>query len=423
MVAAITAATLPALRASRMAPIEVLKSGGPKSSAGRGERRLLRGVTMIQTALTLALLVGAGLLIRTMSKLADVASGYRTDHILTATVTAVRGDWADFHNRALERVAALPGVDRVAFAWGVPLTGNSWPGSLEIEGQAEARTAGERVLLPIRAVTSGYFTLIGMPLIDGRDLRSTDDRQAPAVAVVNKALVDRYFRDGNAIGKHLWLGGRKGPGSEIVGIVANGRTGDLTKAPEPEVYFSLWQNSAFSKDIVVATSADPRSLMAAVRRELHAVDPVAAVENMRTLDDIRGESLASRTFAMRLLVGFAAVASVLTLVGIYGVLSLSVAARRREIAIRAAVGAGRRDIRRLVLGEASRLIAGGIVSGIVASVVLARVLQSFLFEVSPADPLTLAVMGALFAVVALLACWVPTRRAANVDPLDALRCE
>jgi putative ABC transport system permease protein len=262
-------------------------------------RRLLRGVTMIQTALTLALLVGAGLLIRTMSKLADVASGYRTDHIMTATVTSVRGDWADFHRRALERVAAIPGVDRVAFAWGVPLTGNSWPGSLEIEGQAEARTAGERVLLPIRAVTSGYFTLIGMPLIDGRDLRSTDDRQAPAVAVVNKALVDRYFRDGNAIGKHLWLGGRKGPGSEIVGIVANGRTGDLTKAPEPEVYFSLWQNSAYSKDLVVSTAADPRAVMAAVRRELRAVDPTVAVENMRTLGDIRGESLASRTFAMR----------------------------------------------------------------------------------------------------------------------------
>ena len=144
---------------------------------------------------------------------------------------------------------------------------------------------------------------------------------------------------------------------------------------------------------------------------------------MRTLDDIRGESLASRIFAMRLLIGFAGVASVLTLVGIYGVLSLSVAARRREIAIRAAVGAGRHDIRRLVLGEASRLIAGGVVSGIVASVVLARVLQSFLFEVSPADPLTLAVMGVLFATVALLACWVPTRRAANVEPLEALRCE
>jgi putative ABC transport system permease protein len=423
MVAAVMAATLPALRASRMAPIEVLKSGGPRSSAGRGERRLLRGVTMIQTALTLALLVGAGLLIRTMSKLADVASGYRTDHILTATVTAVRGDWADFHNRALERVAALPGVDRVAFAWGVPLTGNSWPGNIDIEGLPEARTAGERISIPLRAVTTGYFTLIGMPLVDGRDVRSTDDRKAPLVALVNKAMVDRYFPVGGAIGKHIWMGGRSGRSFEIIGVVANGRTGDLARPPEPEVYFSLWQNSAYSKDLVVSTAADPRAVMAAVRRELRAVDPTVAVENMRTLDDIRGESLASRTFAMRLLVGFAAVASVLTLVGIYGVLSLSVAARRREIAIRAAIGAGRRDISWLVLGEASRLIAGGVASGIVAAVALSRVLQSFLFEVSPADPLTLAVMGLLFAVVALLACWAPTRRAAGVDPLEALRCE
>jgi len=189
------------------------------------------------------------------------------------------------------------------------------------------------------------------------------------------------------------------------------------------VYLSLWQNSAFSKDLVIRTSADPRAIMSSVQRELRAVDPTVAVENMKTLEDVRGESLASRTFAMRLLVGFSIVASALTLVGIYGVLSLSVAARRREIAIRAAVGAGGRDIRRLVLGEASRLIAGGVVSGIVASIVLSRVLQSFLFEVSPDDPATLVSMGLLFAVVSLLACWVPTRRAANVDPLEALRCE
>jgi len=422
-VAALTAAALPAMRASRMAPIEILKSGGPKSSAGRGERRLLRAVTMAQIALTLALLVGAGLLIRTMSKLADVASGFRTDHIMTATVTSVRGDWSDFHHRALERVAAIPGVDRVAFAWGVPLTGNSWPGNLDIEGQPEARTAGERISVPLRSVTPGYFDLIGMPVLDGRDVRSTDDRKAPTIAVVNKALVDRYFPAGDAIGKHLWMGGRKGPSFQIVGVVANGRTGDLAKPPEPEVYFSLWQNSAFSKDLVVSTSADPKAVMSSVRSALRAVDPTVAVENLRTLDDIRGQSLASRTFAMRLLVGFAGVATILTLVGIYGVLTLSVAARRREIAIRAAVGAGRGDIGRLVLTEASQLIAGGIVSGIIASVALSRMLQSFLFDVTPADPLTLVVMGALFATVAMLACWIPTRRAASVDPLEALRCD
>jgi putative ABC transport system permease protein len=423
VLAALAAGVLPALRASRLAPMDVLKSGGPKSSAGRGERRLLRAVTTVQTAMTLALLVGAGLLIRTMSNLASVASGFHTDHILTTTVTAVQGDWMDFHRRALERMALLPGVDHVAFAWGVPLTGNNWPGSLDIEGQPEAAKASDRVSVPLRAVTSDYFNLIGLTMLEGRDFRLSDDRKAPAVAIVNKALADRYFPNGGAIGKRIWQGGRQRPSAEIIGVVANGRTGDLAKAPEPEVYLSLWQNSAFSKDLVIRTSADPRAIMTSVQRELRAVDPTVAVENMKTLDDVRGESLASRTFAMRLLVGFSIVASALTLVGIYGVLSLSVAARRREIAIRAAVGAGRRDIGRLVLGEASRLIAGGVVSGVAASVVLSRVLQSFLFEVSPDDPATLVSMGLLFAVVSLLACWVPTRRAASVDPLEALRCE
>src|SRR5262249_53232788 len=246
LLAALVAGVLPALRASTLAPMDVLKSGGPKSSTGRGERRLLRFVTTVQTAMTLALLVGAGLMIRTMSNLAHVASGYRTDHIMTATVTAVQGDWITFHRRALERVAVLPGVDHVAFAWGVPLTGNNWSGSFDIEGQPESVAPSDRIALPLRAVTSDYFTLIGLPMIEGRDVRLSDDRNAPGVAIVNKAFVDRFFPNGGALGKHLWQGGRQRPSSEIIGVVANARTGDLTKAPEPEVYSSLWQNSAFS---------------------------------------------------------------------------------------------------------------------------------------------------------------------------------
>src|SRR5262249_49894423 len=156
LLAALAAGVLPALRASRLAPMDILKSGGPKSSTSRGERRLLRAVTTVQTALTLALLVGAGLLIRTMSNLATVPSGYHTDHILTATVTAVKGDWMDFHRRALERVAPLPGVDHAAFAWGVPLTGNNWPGSLDVEGQPEAVKASDRIAVPLRSVTPDY---------------------------------------------------------------------------------------------------------------------------------------------------------------------------------------------------------------------------------------------------------------------------
>ena len=211
ILAAVLAAVFPALRASRLDPIEVLKSAGPKSSLGRGERRLLRGVTMVQTALTLALLVGTGLLVRTMINLSKVPSGYRTSHILTATVTAVQGDWEQFHHMALERVSAIPGVRHAAFAWGVPLTGNNWPGELEIEGQPPAAKASDQILMPLRSVTPGYFELLGQAITRGRDFLPTDTRDKPGVAVVNQALVDRYFPHSDPLGKKLWGNGRQTP--------------------------------------------------------------------------------------------------------------------------------------------------------------------------------------------------------------------
>jgi putative ABC transport system permease protein len=423
ILAAVLAAVIPAIRTLRLDPIAILKSAGPKSSAGRGERRLLRGVTIAQTALTMALLVGSGLLIRTMMNLSGVQSGYRTDRILTATVTMVQGDWMAFHQAALERISALPGVQGAAFAWGVPLTGNDWPGTVEIEGQPPAAKASDRVHLPLRAVTPGYFDLLGQPISLGRDFRNTDSLRAPSVAIVNQAFADRYFPHANAIGKKIWGRGRERPPSDIVGVVTNSRTDDLTKAAEPEIYLPLWQAQAFSKHLVVRTAADPRSMAAAVERELRAVNPTVAVENVKSLDQIRTESLASRTFAANLLVGFSVVGSILTLVGIYGVLALSVASRRREIAIRAAVGAERRHIRRLVFGEGFRLISGGVVAGAGAALLLSRVLRSFLFGVEATDPLTFVAVGLLFGGVALLACWMPVRRAANVDPTEALRYE
>ena len=423
IVAALLAGLFPALRASRFDPVNVLKSAGPNSSAGRGERAILRGVTMVQTALTLALLVGAGLLLRTMNNIAKVQSGYNTSRVLTMSVTAVQGNWADFHHRALERVSALPGVESAAFAWGVPLTGNNWQSTIEIEGQPAPTKASERTIFPLRAVTPGYFALLRLNILDGRDFRDTDNQNAPAVAIINQALADRYFPQANPIGKKLWTQGRDRPPSEIVAVVANGRTGDLTQAAEPEVYASLWQNTAYSKHLVIRSAADPRAVMNSVRAELRSVDPTVAVENVKTLDQIRGDSLASRTFAMRLLEGFSLAGSVLTLVGIYGVLSLSVASRRRELAIRCAIGAAQKDIRNLVFGEGFRLIAGGIILGFAAALLLSGVLRTFLFGVEPTDPATLIATGLLFATVAMAACWVPTRRAVKVDPHEALRYE
>jgi putative ABC transport system permease protein len=422
--AAVLAGLYPALRASRMDPLEALKSAGPKSSASRGERRLLRAVTMGQTALTMALLVGAALLIRTMINISNVRAGYNMDRILTMSVTEMEYTrWMDFHRRALDRVSAIPGVKYAAFAWGVPLSGNSWPWTVEIEGQPPAQRDSDRPAIPVRAVTEDYFKALDIPVLDGRELRSTDDGKQLTAAVVNQAFADRYFPGAKAIGRKIWMRGRDKPPVDIVGLAANTRTGDLTKAPAPEIYVSLWQANAFSKTLVVRTSADPAILRTAVERELRGVDASSSVENVKTFAQIRADSLASRDFAMQLLAGFAALASLLTLVGIYGVLSLSVASRRREIAIRAAVGAARGDIRSLVFGEGFRLIAAGVALGIAASFLLSRALRSFLYGVEAADPAALAAAAALFAAVALAACWGPTRRAEKVDPAEALRYE
>jgi putative ABC transport system permease protein len=425
ILASVFAGALPALRAFRLDTMGVLKNAGPKGTAGIGERRLLRGVTMAQTALTLALLVGAGLLIRTMVNIAKVPSGYNTGRILTMSVTEVQSwsNWGSFHRQALERVAALPSVQYAAFAWGVPLTGNNWPATLEIEGQPPAMKESDKTALPLRAVTPDYFKLMGVALMQGREFRPTDDDKAPKVAIVNQAFANRYFPNENAVGRKFWLDGREKPATEIIGEISNGRTDDLTQEASPEIYLPLWQATAFSKHLLVRTTADPRSVVVAVERELHAIDPTAAVENVKTLEQIRGDSLASRTFAMRLLIGFSVVGSVLTLIGVYGVLSLSVASRRRELAIRSAIGAAQKDIRNLIFGEGFRLIASGVLAGIVLAVVSSRVLSSFLFDVQPTDPPTLVIVGALFVGVALLACWVPVRRAATVDPLEALRYE
>jgi putative ABC transport system permease protein len=235
--------------------------------------------------------------------------------------------------------------------------------------------------------------------------------------------VDRYFPHESPVGRKFWLNGREKPGTDIVGEISNSRTDDLTEQASPEIYLPLWQAPAFSKHLVVRTTADPRTVVRAIERELRSVDPTAAIENVKTLDEIRDESLASRAFAMQLLVGFSVLGSVLTLVGIYGVLSLSVASRRRELAIRSAVGAEPKDIRNLIFGEGFRLIAAGVLAGVALAMVLSRVLRSFLFEVQPSDPATLIVVGLLFVGVALLACWAPVRRAEKVDPVEALRYE
>ena len=421
VVAAALAGLLPAVRAARRNPYEALK--GARSSAGRAVRRLLGGVAVVQTALTLALLVSAALLIRTLNNLARVRPGYETGNVLTMSVTCMKSDqWKEFHRLALERVSALPGVRQAAFVWGLPLTGNKWFGDWEIVGESDSSKLKDRLTLPCRAVTEDYFDLLAIKVKDGRGFRSSDTPEAPIIAVVNEALVSRYFPNLNPIGRKLRVAGTTNT-LEIVGVVSNTRTEALSAQAEPEVYFSLWQNTAFSKHLIVHTSSDPAPLIAMVRHALHEIDPTAAVEHFKTMEEIRDESVAPRTFAMRLLVGFSVVASLLALVGIYGVLSLSVGSRLKEIAVRVAVGAQQREILALVLGEGLRLIALGLTLGALVTLSLGRAIRTFLFGVNLTDPLTFGAMALMFAAVALIACYIPAHRASKVDPILALRNE
>ena len=422
IVAGLIAGLLPAWRSLGRDPANELKGGSRTASVGRAERRLLSGVAAVQIALTLALLVGAGLLIQTVRSLASVRPGYDTQNILTMSVTTVGTNWLEFHTQAIERVARLPGVKTAAFGWGVPLTGNKWNTTFEIDGQSTG-SLKDQVQLPTRSITPDYFQTLGLKLVDGRAFRPSDKDDAPRVAIINQAAADRYFPGSNPLGRRLRFSESQSNFVEIIGILANTRTDTLTDAAEPELYFSFWQAGAFSKHLVLRTHIDPRSLVATVQKELRAIDPTVSVENVKTLEEIRADSVASRTFAMNLLVAFALAACLLAAVGIYGVLSLAVGSRQTEIAIRMAVGAQRSDVFRLMLGDGVRLAAVGIGIGIIVAILLAVGLKTYLFGIRAVDPLTLAAMVIVVLAITLATCWIPARRATRVDPLMALRNE
>ena len=419
-IAAAVAGLLPAARAS-LPGAGSLK--GARTTAGRQERRLLAAVATLQIVLTVALLSGAALLVRTARNLARMQPGYETENILAMTVTTMeREKSAAFHRLSLERVASVPGVTRAAFAWGVPLTGNKWPGEMEVPGQVASKIT-DRINLPLRSITENYFDVMGMRMLEGRPFQQSDGPDAPRVAIVNEALAKRYYAGRNVVGDYIQFAGSTNKPLQIVGIVADTRTDNLSEPATPEVYLPFWQSGAFSKHLVVRTAGDPTAVAAAVRSELRKVDPTSAVERMTTMAAIRGESVAPRTFAMRLLIGFAVIATVLAVVGLYGVLSLSVNSRIKEMAVRKAVGAQPGQIVQLIVGEGSKIVAVGMVIGAAAAVLVGRLLQTLLFDVTPFDPLALGTAAIAFAVVGVAACLAPAFRASRVDLMESLRQE
>jgi putative ABC transport system permease protein len=396
---------------------QTLKEGG--RGGGPSRRRALGALVAGEVALTLMLLIGTALMLQTMIGLARVNPGYTTEKILTMVVTTLQQNRNDFHQQALDRVGALPGIRATAFVWGLPLTGNNWMGPVGIEGRTVSAQIKDIVSVPFRSVSPAYFSLMGISIREGRSFEERDGPGAPPVAIINETMARRYFPDRNPLGHRIT--GSFGPPREIIGVVGDLKNAGLSVAPEPEVYLSFFQASAFSKHLVIRTASDPLAAAALVRRELQEIDPGVVVEEIKTMDRIRDDSIAAQRFALGLLGAFAMVALLLSVVGIYGVMSHSVLQRSHEIGVRMAIGAQHRDVLQLILRQGLGLAVVGIVLGLAGALALTGVLRSLLFEINPADPVTFVVISLLLAMVVVLACWLPARRATRIDPLIVLR--
>jgi len=427
---------VPALQASRPDVLVNLKEGSPGSGLGARSHRVRSLLIVTEFALSLVLMIGAGLLLRSFWRLTDVNPGFSPQNVLISRIWLpvpnnpeldpyrTPAKRAQFMKDVLGRAVALPGVEHAAIGGGagVPLVGPHNNASLVIEDHAD-----EAVLPLIQpsAVSADYFSALGTPLVNGRYFSDGDDINAARVALVDEAAVKRFWPDENPIGKHIKLSRRdsNAPWLTVVGVVGNMKTDGFDLPDQPHVYLSILQSPGYAMAVYLKTSVNPLTLAHALRREVQSVDPDLPVFGEESMEDVVAASLAQRRFAMQLLIAFGGVALLLAGVGIYGVMAYSVSQRTREIGIRLALGAKTGDIIRWVMTQAMMLTLAGVGIGLVAAVALTRLLTGFLFGVAATDPMTYAGLSVLLALVALVACYVPARRATRVDPMIALRYE
>jgi putative ABC transport system permease protein len=421
----------PAVQASRLNLTEALKEGDRASS---GTRQRLRSVLVVcEVALTLTLLVGAGLLIQSFRRVLQADPGFEPQNLLTMQVSVNNPDGqqvAGFFQQLQENVRRLPGVKSVAISNGLPLGVANRPIFIIL-----GRPLPEKGKEPggIRyTVSPDYFQTMGIELLKGRVFNAQDKPDTPAVVIIDEALAQQHFQNEDPIGKRLAQSTSAGPSYEIVGVVRHvehdNLDGQATRTPQ--FYFDFNQIPperlpGFVRriNLLTRTDVEPSSLASAVRGQIAALNKDQAVFNVRTMEKIVAQSIAPRRFSMLLLTIFAVVALALASIGIYGMMSYAVAQRTREIGLRMTLGAQSGNVLRMVIGQGMKLALAGVALGLAASVALTRTIKNLLFGVSPTDPLTFAALAFLLALVALLACWVPARRATKVDPMVALRYE
>ena len=414
---------LPALQVSRPNLNAVLRSEGRGATAGKRRNRLRQLLVVSQVALSLLLLIGAGLLIRNFVQLRSLRMGFDASRLLTMNVALPparydRAHQAQFYSELARRVAALPGVRSAAATSALPLSTTRQSPALP-EGYPVV-PLGQRPLFNIQTITPGYLGTIRAGLLAGRNFDDHDTAQSAPVVIVNEILARTYWPHQNAIGKHI-LPGRATSPSQVVGVIADIRNSGLSADPRPEILFPVTQLPWPFLNLVVRTAADPHAMVQAVRATVASLDRDQPVTAIATMEEVLDAGAAQPRFTTLLLGSLAAVALVLAVVGIYGVIAYSVAERTQEMGIRMALGATRPDILRSVLYQGLVLACCGIAIGLAAAILLTRYLSSLLYRVSVTDPATFVVGAILFAVVAVLASYIPARRATRVDPMVALR--
>jgi predicted permease len=417
---------------SRHVTHDALKEGGRGGTAGAGSQHLRGALVVAEVALSLTLLVGAGLLIRSFLRLQEVDTGFRPEGVLTLRISLPEQKYAKieqtraFYRELLDRIRRLPGVDAAGGATGLPLGGTGWSGTTTVDSQAvqpqdSTPEADQRPVFP------GYFEALGIPLVRGRYFEQRDNEKGAPVAIIDETMAKTYWPNEDPIGKRIKSGGSGStqPWRTIVGVVRHVRYRTLESPSRVEFYWPYDQTSFAlgSMSLAIHTSSDPHSLAGVVERQVQALDPDQPAYRIRTLGELMSESMARRRLSMFLLAIFAAVALALAAVGIYGIMSYSVAQRAHEVGIRMALGARSSDVVRMVLGQSLGLTLAGIFAGLIGSLALTNLLSSLLFNVKATDATTFLVVALILAVVAVVASLVPAYRATTVDPVNALRQE
>ena len=424
----------PALQTSKPDLNSALEQSGRTSGPGASKLRFRQLLVVFQISIAVMLVIGAGLLVKSFWLLQRVDPGFQSERVLTAGLTLTVSKYSEpeqinnFHKLLLERVSALPGVKHATIAYDHPLASN-WMDSFQIEGRVlppESRSQSANFV----PIGPEYFDTVGLKLVTGRKFTAQDDQDHPGVALVNESFVKHYFPNENAVGQKMRLGppariwdNKKFTSFEIVGIVRDVKLAGLEAPSEPAYYIPASQTPLEDMTLLVSTSIDPLSIVGALRQAVWSIDPNQPISNVSTLEKVVDESIAQRRLNMLLMGLFGGLAMLLSAVGIYGLLSHAVTQRTQEMGIRMALGAQVNDVLKLVLKQGMMLALAGEAIGLVGAFALTRLMRGLLFGVTPNDATTFVVVAAVLGVVALLACYVPARRATKVDPLIALRYE